>query len=331
MTRPMIVAEISCNHLGNESRAHELVKAAAHAGADAVKFQIWEPGTMVVDSNALAPPPWGNGALTLRRLYEVAFTPPAWLPDLFKHARERKLIPFAAAFDVLSLAFLESEALAAPMHKIASPEITDIPLIREMARIGKPLIISTGGATYKQVASAVVAAVAQGCHDLTLLHCVSAYPTPPERANLRRMATLREEFRCKVGLSDHSTGTAVAVAAVALGACMVEKHFTLSRRAGGLDAAFSLEPHELEQLVRDCRTASQAVADGPPNYDFKLQRSLWIVRDCETGAELVLNDNVRTARPEGGMPCDTPLWKYRAKRPLVAGTPLTPEDVCPYP
>lgn len=329
MTRPMIVCEVSCNHLGRYSRALDLVQVAADVGADAVKFQTWTPGLMVVNPGALAPSPWAD--LTLRELYEKAFTPPEWLPDLFSLARKRQLIPFAAAFDVESMARIEAEPINTPMHKIASPEITDIPLIRAMAATRKPLIISTGGATYKQVTEAVVAAVAQGCHDLTLLHCVSAYPTPPEQANLRRMLTFRDEYRCKVGLSDHSTGTAIPVAAAAMGANMIEKHLTLSRRAGGLDAAFSLEPDEFAQMVRDCGAVRAAMMDGPSGYDFKLQRSLWIVRDIEAGAELVLNENVRTARPEGGMRCDTALWKYRAARPLRAGTPLTPEDVCPYP
>ena len=327
MSRTMIVAEISCNHLGNQVRARELVAVAALAGADAVKFQTWKPGSMVADSSLMAPPPWDN--LTLRHLYEMAFTPWEWLPDLFERARHLGMLPFSAAFDVESVAYLET--LGVPMHKIASPEITDIPLVREMAATGKPLIISTGGATFKQVSAAVVAAVAQGCQDLTLLHCVSAYPTPPEHANLRRMLTFREEYRCKIGLSDHSTGTAIPVAAAALGASMIEKHITLSRRAGGLDASFSLEPQEFSDMVADCRAVQKAMMDGPPGYDFKLQRSLWVAADIEAGGELKLNENVRSARPEGGMPCETPLWKYRAARPLRAGNPLQPEDVCPCP
>jgi pseudaminic acid synthase len=328
MSRPMLVAEISSNHLGSRERALELVEVAAEVGADAVKFQTWTAGTMVQNQSIMAPSPWQD--LTLRRLYEAAFTPPEWLPGLFERARDLGLIAFSAAFDSESVAYLEG--LSVPMHKVASPEITDIPLIRAMACTGKPLVISTGGATLKEVGSAIVAAVATGCHDLTVLHCVSAYPTPPERANLRRMLTFREEFRCKVGLSDHSTGTAVAVAAVALGACMVEKHLTLSRRAGGLDAGFSLEPDEFAQMACDCRDASLAVAhDAVTTHDASLHRSLWVVSDIETGGELVLNQNVRTARPAGGMPCETSLWKYRAAHPLRAGDPLRPEDVCHYP
>lgn len=326
MNRVMIVAEISCNHLGALSRAHELVDAAADAGADAVKFQTWKAGAMVLNGEIMAPAPWSN--LTLRRLYEMAYTPPEWLPELFARARKRGLIAFSAAFDAESVAFLED--LRTPMHKVASPEITDIPLIREMGKTRKPLIISTGGATTKQVASALVAAVAMGCRDVTLLHCVSAYPTPPVLANLNRMRTFREEFRCKVGLSDHSTGTAIPIAAVAMGANMIEKHLTLSRRAGGLDAEFSLEPDEFAKMVAACRMVQVAI-DGPPSFNHELHRSLWVCADTEAGAELVLNLNVRSARPAGGMDCDTPLWKYRAAKPLRAGRPLLPEDVCPYP
>lgn len=323
MRRPFIVAEMSANHLGDLGRAKALVHAAADAGADAIKLQTWSPDAMVVNRELRAPAPWSDQ--TLFALYRDAWTPWDWHAELFALARECGLFAFSAAFDVESVQFLES--LGVPCHKVASNEITDWPLIRAMARTRKPLILSAGCASLNDLKDAV--AVAEGCGDITILQCTSAYPAPVERANLRRMETFQREFGCSVGLSDHTRGIGVAVAAAACGASYIEKHLTLSRADGGPDAQFSLEPAEFAEMVSACRDAAAAVGDteAPHLFDETLRRSLWVVRSIDAGDPLVLGDNVRTARPAMGLPCGTDLHGLRASRDLEPGEPLVAQDI----
>lgn len=317
---PFIVAEMSANHNGSYSRAVQIVKAAAEAGADAIKFQTWKPGTMVADRTIKAPKPWDH--LTLAELYEQAWTPWDWHAPLFSLARELGLIPFSAAFDMESVDFLES--LNVDRHKVASFELTDLPLIRYMASKGKPMILSTGMATYAEATEAVCLA-ASLTHEVTVLKCTSAYPADASGANL--ITAPRTYIRW--GLSDHTLGIGVAVAAAALGATMIEKHLTLSRADGGPDAGFSMEPHEFKQMVQECRRAAAAIGEvkyGPgPGEDPGMRRSLWVVRDTEKGEPLRFGDNIRTARPANGLPCDTDLTGKRASRTLKAGEALTQE------
>jgi pseudaminic acid synthase len=324
---PFIVAEMSANHLGHRSRAHLLIEAAADAGADAIKLQTWAPGTMCVSDYKLESGPW-KGAL-LKNLYKMAHTPWEWHGPLFVHARERGLIPFSAAFDVASVDFLET--LGVDRHKVASFELVDLPLIRYMASKGKPMILSTGMATQIEVRDAVIATGHQPMGPLTLLRCTSAYPAEATDAHLASMDDLRGWFFADVGLSDHTLGIGVAVAAVALGATYIEKHLTLSRADGGPDAGFSAEPHEFKQMVTECRRAAQAIgvpSYGPgPNESTALRRSLWVIKDTKAGEMLNLNINVATARPALGLPPSTNLAGNRASRDLKAGTPLTQECI----
>jgi pseudaminic acid synthase len=326
---PFIVAEMSANHLGHISRAHLLIEAAADAGADAIKLQTWVPGTMCVSDYKLESGPW-KGAL-LKNLYKMAHTPWEWHAPLFEHARERGLIPFSAAFDMASVDFLET--LGVDRHKVASFELVDLPLIRYMASKGKPMILSTGMATEDELWAAIGA-----CRDpatLTLLKCTSAYPADASDANLATFHGQDDGVRfwdgMRWGLSDHTLGIGVAVAAVALGATYIEKHLTLSRADGGPDAGFSAEPHEFKQMVEECRRAAQAIgvpSYGPgPGESTDLRRSLWVIKDVRAGEMLSLNINVATARPALGLPPSTNLAGNRASRDLKAGTPLTQECI----
>lgn len=321
MMRPFIVAEMSANHLGSYRRAMELVDAAAAAGADAIKLQTWSRGTMCVSNYELTHGPWAGRSL--RDLYEEAFTPWEWHRPIFERARRLGMIPFSAAFDLASVDFLE--ALGVDRHKVASFELTDIPLIRHMASKRKPMILSTGMATLAEIGTAVAE-----CHQLplTILRCTSAYPAPASDARLLRDFAGTWPW----GLSDHSQGIGLAVAAVALGATMIEKHLTLARADGGPDAGFSMEPHEFKQLVIECRRAAEATArtDAPiygptANESTELRRSLWVVQDIKQGEPLILHENVATARPAHGLAPATDLTGRRAARDLRAGEPLTLE------
>ena len=254
-----IVAEMSASHLGSLGRAMMIVKAAAAAGADCIKFQTYQPEQMVSADLQITSGPWaGRNAL---ELYREAHTPMEWHPHLFKMARDLGLTPFSSVFHPDDVDFLET--LDCPIYKIASFEITDLDLIRYAARTGKPLIISTGMATLDEIDQAVFAAA--GCQDLTLLKCSSAYPADPADINLAAGAALagytfgRIAHGTKWGLSDHTMGVGVAIAAAALGATMIEKHLTLARADGGLDAGFSMEPEEFRQMVTECRRAEQAI------------------------------------------------------------------------
>ena len=328
---PFIIAEMSGNHGHNLDKALRLVDAAADAGAHALKLQTYTADTMTLDlreSDFFIDDPrslWrGN---SLYDLYKKAYTPWEWHAPLFARARARGLLAFSTPFDDTAVDFLES--LDVPCHKIASFENGDLPLIRKVAATGKPLIMSTGTATLAELTEAVAAARDAGCNDLILLKCTSNYPAEPRDANLATIPHLAQKFNCVAGLSDHSLGTAVAVAAVALGARVVEKHLTLNRQEGDVDAAFSLEPAELAQLVRDTHTAWLAL--GRVSFDLtaselgsrKHRRSLYVAQDIQAGEKLT-RQNVRAIRPGAGLPpkhLDEVLGSV-ATRPLARGTPL---------
>ena len=310
-----VCAELSANHNGSLKRALDIVDAAARAGADLFKIQTWKPGTMCLDpSYKVKGGPWQGRSLT--DLYEEAWTPWGWHKPIFDRARERGMIPFSAAFDIESVDFLEE--LGVDRHKVASFEITDLHLIRYMANTGKPILLSTGMATEAEIA------VAMGiCKDVTPLKCTSSYPAEAKDANLATMAGWE-----RWGLSDHSLGIGVAVAAAALGACYIEKHLTLDRKLGGLDAGFSLEPDEFTQMVQACHQAAEAYGERKYGGESQaLRRSLWVAKDIPKGTELDLGYTIRTARPALGLPCATNLRGMRASRDLKAGTPLTEDCI----
>lgn len=321
---PFIVAELSCNHLGDYNRAFSIVLAAAQAGADAIKFQTWTPGTMCVSDYTLDHGPWAGRKL--RDLYAEAWTPWDWHEPLFDYARHLGMVPFGAAFDNASVDFLET--LGVDRHKVASFELTDLPLIRYMASKGKPMILSTGMATEREVIEAWSAAGAGD--NLTLLKCTSAYPADASHANLVSLQHLAH-FTYNLGVSDHSLGIGVAVAAAALGCCYIEKHLTLSRADGGPDAGFSMEPAEFKQMVTECRRAAAAIgvpSYGPgPNESTALRRSLWVIRDMEAGETFRFGVNFATARPALGSHPDhmRAFEGAKARGPIKAGTPLLPE------
>jgi pseudaminic acid synthase len=326
---PYVIAEMSGNHNGDIKRAFALLEAAKKAGADAVKLQTYTADTITIDHNGpgfrIEGGPW-NGR-TLYDLYQEAHTPWDWHPQLFAKAREIGIAIFSSPFDSTAIDFLEK--LGAPAFKIASFEIIDLPLIQRAARTGKPLIISTGIAGLGEIAEAVEAARAAGGREIALLHCTSGYPTPPEDSNLRTLPHLADAFGVVAGLSDHTLGTAVPVAAVALGANLIEKHFTLRRADGGPDSKFSLEPEELAELVVNCRTAW--IALGRVSYELEpsekvnktFRRSLYVVQDIPAGGRLTA-ENVRSIRPGYGLaPKHLPdVLGRRAGRAIARGTPL---------
>ncbi len=331
---PLVIAELSGNHNRSLERALHLIDAAAAAGAEAVKLQTYTPDTITIDHDG---PGFSiKGGLwdgrTLHDLYGEAFTPYEWHAPLFAHARERGLLVFSSPFDETAITLLKS--LDAPAYKIASFEAIDLPLIASAAATGKPLILSTGMTSPPEIGEAVAAAKAAGDGGIALLHCVSAYPARFSDANLRAIPRLMADYGCVVGLSDHTPGTAAAVASIALGACIVEKHFTLARSDGGPDGSFSLEPDELKRLVEDCRHAWEALGDGSltraadEEANRQFRRSLYVVRDVASGAMLTKED-VRSIRPGFGLPPKhlPAILGRPAARALKRGEPLAWEMV----
>jgi pseudaminic acid synthase len=331
---PYIICELSANHNGRIERALEMIDAAAATGADAVKIQTYTPDTLTI---AHAAPEFRiRGGLwdgyTLHELYREAHTPYEWHPVLMKRARELGVTLLSAPFDESAVKLLSG--LNVPAYKIASFEVVDLALIECVARQKKPMIISTGLASKAEIADAVGTARCKDAKELILLHCVSAYPARFEQANLRMINELAGAFGVVAGLSDHTPGTACAVAAVALGACVIEKHFTLRRADGGPDAAFSLEPDEFRRLVEDCRAAWLAL--GVVDYarsdaerkNLAFRRSLYVVSDVACGEELTAR-NIRSIRPGYGLPPKHLLEVLgrRAARSLKRGDPLRWQDI----
>lgn len=304
---PYIVAEMSANHNGKLERALKSIEMAKKMGADAVKLQTYTADTLTIKSDR--PEFQLKGGLwdgyDLYSLYEWAQTPFEWHKPLFNHARKMGITCFSTPFDETAVNLLED--LNTPAYKIASFEAVDLPLIRYVAQTKKPMIISTGMATYDEISEAVETAREHGCDDLILLHCISAYPAPAEQSNLRTIPDLAESFDVVAGLSDHTMGTTVSVAAVAMGASLIEKHVTLSRTDKGPDSEFSLEPDELKTLCSETRTAWEAL--GTAGYQrkpveeesVKYRRSLYVVEDIKQG-ELLTTDNIRSIRPGYGLP-----------------------------
>ena len=305
---PFIIAEMSGNHNQSLERALAIVDAAADAGVDAVKIQTYTADTMTIDIDTGEFFISDKDSLwkgeTLYHLYEKAHTPWEWHKAIFERCKERGIVGFSTPFDDTSVDFLED--LGVPCYKIASFENVDLPLIRKVARTGKPIIASTGMTTVAELSDLVQTARENGCTDLTLLKCTSSYPASPEGTNLRTIPHMRELFGCAVGLSDHTLGIGASVASVALGATVIEKHFTLSRAEGGVDATFSLEPAEMAQLVRECRTA--ALALGTVSYEraeqeqksLQFRRSLYVVEDMKAG-DVFTEKNLRRIRPGMGL------------------------------
>ena len=307
--RPFIIAEMSGNHNQSLGRALEIVEAAARAGVHALKIQTYTPDTMTIDLDErefhISDPKSLWTGTSLYKLYGEAYTPWEWHKPIFDRARELGVIAFSTPFDDTAVDFLES--LNVPCYKIASFENTDLPLIRRVAATGKPMIISTGMATVAELDETVRTARQAGCQDLILLKCTSTYPATAENTNILTIPHLRNLFGCEVGLSDHSMGVGVSVASVALGATVIEKHFTLNRADGGVDSSFSMEPDEMSQLVVETERAWQAlghVSYGPIEAEKKsiqFRRSLYVVQDMAAGDHLT-RDNLRAIRPGHGLP-----------------------------
>lgn len=305
-TPPYVIAELSANHNGSLDTALRIVDAAKTAGAAAVKLQTYRPDTITLDSDSeqfrIRGGLWDGR--TLHELYREAHMPWHWHQPLFEHARSIGITIFSSPFDPSAVDLLEG--LGAPAYKIASFEAVDLPLIRYVARTGKPMVISTGMADAEEIGEALEAARSAGCRELVLLHCVSGYPAPASDYNLRTIEDMRQRFGVVIGLSDHTLDNATAVASVALGASMIEKHFTLDRRGGGPDDSFSLEPTEFAALCRDSLTAWQAL--GRVDYGRKssevanvqFRRSLYFVKPLRAG-EVVTADAVRSVRPGYGL------------------------------
>lgn len=328
--RTYIVAEMSANHLQDYGRAEAIIQAAADAGADAVKLQTYTPDTITFDcDNKYFQITQGTiwDGTSLHKLYETAYTPWEWQPKLKEFAQSLGMECFSSPFDATAVDFMEKMDM--PAYKVASFEINDIPLIRKIARIGKPVIIATGVAYLEDIERALRVCKEEGNNQVILLKCTSTYPAPYEDMNIKVIPNMAEVFGCVTGLSDHSMGSAVAVASVALGAKMVEKHLTLARADGGPDAAFSMEPGEFKRMVDEIRIVEKAA--GKVTYELTEKqkrsredsRSLFVVKDVKEG-EIFTQENVRSIRPAFGM---HPMYYEevlgkKAKTDIEKGTPL---------
>lgn len=325
-----VIAEMSANHNHDFNQAVDILKAAKACGADAIKLQTYTPDTLTIDADKehfII----GGGTLwdgrTLYDLYGEAYMPWDWQPKLKKLAEEEGLDLLSTAYDETALEFLEK--LDIPAHKVASFENVDLRLIEKMAQTGKPIIMSTGMASLEEIREAVQAARGAGCEQLALLKCTSAYPSPPESMNLLTIPALEKEFGTVTGLSDHTMGIAVTVASIAIGACIIEKHFTLSRSLPGPDSAFSLEPNEFKEMVDAIRTVEKAMGQvkyGGTDLESSsknFRRSLFVVKDVKQG-ELLTEENIRSIRPGQGLP--PKFFREVLGRPVTRdverGTPL---------
>ena len=306
---PFVIAELSGNHNGSLDRALQIVDAVAASGAQALKLQTYTADTMTLDLSEgeffIADPGSLWTGTSLHALYRKAMTPWEWHAPIFERARSHGMVAFSSPFDATAIELLES--LDVPAYKVASFEILDLPLIRRCAATGKPLIISTGMARIDEIADAVEAARGAGCQELILLKCTSTYPASPANSHLRTIPHLRESFGCEVGLSDHTLGIGAALAAVALGATVIEKHVTLAREDGGVDSAFSLEPAELKALVEESARAAQALGGvryGPTEAErpsLQFRRTLYVTADLAPG-DVLTAENLRAIRPGLGLP-----------------------------
>jgi N-acetylneuraminate synthase len=330
--RPFVIAEMSGNHNGSLDRALQIVDAVAATGAQALKLQTYTPDTITIDHDgpefriSAGHDLWGGQ--NLYQLFTQAHTPFEWHQPIFERARAHGLTVFSAPFDPTAIELLES--LGAPAYKIASSELVDLPLIRLAAQTGKPLIISTGMASVRDIADALETARGAGATDIILLACTASYPSPPGDSNLRRIPVLAAAFEVQVGLSDHTLGIGVPIASVAFGATVIEKHITLDREDGGVDSAFSLNPAEMTALVTETERAWQALGSthiGPTDSEkegLRFRRSLYVVADVQAG-DTVTQQNVRSIRPANGLPpaaLDTVLGRTFT-RDAAKGTPLS--------
>lgn len=328
---PEIIAELSGNHNGSLAHALDMIRIAKECGADAIKFQTYTADTMTIKVDRPEFFISDEGSLWqgkyLYDLYEIASTPWDWHAELFEYSRKLGIEPFSTPFDLTAVDFLEQ--LDVQRYKVASFEITYLELIAKIAQTSKPMIISTGMANLEEISEAVLTARANGCKDLTLLKCTSAYPSEPKFANLSTIADLRKRFNCKVGLSDHTLGISVALGAIALGATMIEKHITMHHDDGGVDSKFSLTPNQLQELVSQSRVVSESLGEvvyGVSELEkpsLKFRRSLFVVRNVRKG-ELVTRENVRVIRPGTGLPPKTLelVLGKPFREDLDMGTPL---------
>ena len=331
---PYIVAELSANHNGNVETARKIIEAAKQSGADAIKVQTYTADTLTIDCDhedfRIHGGLWDGR--TLYDLYEEAHMPWEWHQPLFEHARELGITIFSSPFDSTAVDLLED--LNTPAYKIASFELVDLPLIKYVSSTGKPMILSTGMANVEEIQEAIVTAREGGCKELAILHCVSGYPAPAEDYNLRVIPDMIERFGLVTGLSDHTLNNTTAIASIAMGVSIIEKHFTLDRRSGGPDDSFSLEPHELKQLCEDSKTVWSSL--GEMNYERKkseegnaiFRRSLYVVKDIKAG-ESISKENVKSIRPGFGLA--PKLFEQvigrTALHDISFGTPLSLDDL----
>lgn len=332
---PYVIAEMSANHNGDINNAYKIIDMAKKSGADAIKMQTYKPDTLTLDSNLpdfqLTDGLWAGRSLY--KLYEEAYTPWEWHKLLFDYARKLGITIFSSPFDNTAVDLLED--LSAPAYKIASFEAVDLPLIRYVAKTGKPMIISTGMADAAEIQEAIEAAREGGCKQLAILHCVSGYPAPASDYNLRTIIDMQKQFNVPVGLSDHTLDNTTAITSVGLGACIIEKHVTLDRKGGGPDDSFSLEPLQLEELCNSVKTAWQALGEvdygrkSSEQGNVKFRRSLYFVKDLNAGDEIT-NESIRSIRPGYGMEpkyLETVLGK-RVSLNVRAGTPVSWDVLC---
>ncbi|NQU94926.1 MAG: pseudaminic acid synthase [Candidatus Omnitrophica bacterium] len=327
--RVFIIAEVSANHGQDFKKAVSMIRKAKACGADAIKFQTYTANTLTLNVDnkyfQVKHPKWGKR--TLYQLYKKAYTPWSWFKKLKKVAEEEDILFFSTAFDKTSVDFLEE--LNVPIHKVASFELVDLPLVEHAARTKKPLILSTGLATDSEINDAVRTAKSAGAKNITLLKCVSSYPAKPTQMNLKGISRMKKTFKCPVGLSDHTMGIGVSIAAVALGAEVIEKHFTLSRKIKTPDSFFSIEPQELKELVDDIRIVEEAIGDthsGLSEEEKKnliFRRSLFAAKSIKKG-EIFTHENVRSVRPGFGLPPKhlKSILNKRATKSIAKGSPL---------